>query len=211
VADMQTKTLNFHLINQKIKGIEFNWLMFIFVSLFFGGLILGCLTVKNRDVFILNKMSEIYSTYLLNKNTYTPLQIFINTFLLSTSSVVVSFFIGLCALGVPFIMCLPFVSGGIIGAVSGYMYETYLLKGLGYCAIIIFPAATIILVAQISSCKESMMMSKDMLSILATGRNKQANRFKDYCIKHIVFTGVCASAALIEAVLFKLFSGLFIF
>ena len=208
---MQTKMLNLHSLKQKVKGIEFNWLMFILILLFFIGLIFGSFSVKNNNSFLTTKITEIYSNYLLQKNTFSSLMIFMNTFLLSMSAVVVSFFTGLCALGVPFIVCVPFISGAVIGTISGFVYETYLLKGLGYCAIIIFPAAAITLVSLISSCKESLIMSKNMLSILATGRNQQQNVFRSYCIKLLIFTAVCAAAALIEAILFNMFSDLFIF
>lgn len=208
---MQTKMLNLHSFKQKLKGFEFNWLMFILITLFFIGLILGSFSVKSGDNFFTQKITQIYSSYLIQKNTFNSTLIFIVTFFMSMSAVVVSFFTGLCALGIPFIVAVPVVSGAVIGTISGYVYETYLLKGLGYCAIIIFPAASITLVSLISSCKESLIMSKNMLSILATGRNQQQDIFKGYCIKHLAFAAICATAALIEAVLFNMFSNLFIF
>ncbi len=208
---MQTKMLNLHSLKQKVKGIELNWIMLILVTLFFVGLIYGSFSVKNSNNFLTTKITELYSAYLSQKNTFSTLLIFVNTFFLSMSAVVVSFFTGLCALGIPFIVFVPFISGTVIGTISGFTYETYLLKGLGYCAIIIFPAAAIALVSLISSCKESLIMSGNMLSVLATGRAKEQNCFKSYCIKYLVFTMVCAVAALVEAVLFNMFSDLFIF
>lgn len=208
---MQTKMLNLHSLKQKVKGVEFNWIMLILITLFFIGLIFGSFSVKNSNSFLTAKITELYSAYLSQKDTFSSLIIFMYTFLLSMTAVVISFFTGLCALGIPFIVLVPFVSGTVIGTISGFVYETYLLKGLGYCAIIIFPAAAISLVSLISSCKESLLMSGNMLSILATGRTKEQNCFKSYCIKYLVFTLVCAAAALIEAVLFNMFSDLFNF
>ena len=208
---MQTKMLNLHSLKQKVKGVEFNWIMLILVTLFFIGLIFGSFSVKNNNSFLTSIITELYSAYLSQKDTFSSVIIFMYTFLLSMTAVVISFFTGLCALGIPFIVLVPFVSGAVIGTISGFVYETYLLKGLGYCAIIIFPAAAISLVSLISSCKESLLMSGNMLSILATGRAKEQNCFKSYCIKYLVFTLVCAAAALIEAVLFNMFSDLFNF
>lgn len=208
---MQTKMLNLHSLKQKVKGVEFNWIMLILITLFFIGLIFGSFSVKNSNSFLTEKITELYSAYLSQKDTFSSVIIFMYTFLLSMTAVVISFFTGLCALGIPFIVLVPFVSGAVIGTISGFVYETYLLKGLGYCAIIIFPAAAISLVSLISSCKESLLMSGNMLSILATGRAKEQNCFKSYCIKYLVFTLVCAAAALIEAVLFNMFSDLFNF
>ena len=208
---MQTKMLNLHLLRKKIKNIEFNWLLFLLIGLFFVGLLLGSLSVKKGDNLISDYVIKFYTSYLTDKSSFSLPMIFISSFFLSATSVIVSFFTGLCALGVPFVICVPFISGNIIGIISGYLYETYLLKGLGYCAIIIFPAAAITLVALILSCKESLIMSGNMLSVLATGRIQQQNRFRSYCIKHLLYGAMCASAALIEAVLFNMFSNLFIF
>ncbi len=208
---MQTKMLNLHLLRKKIKNIEFNWLLFLLIGLFFVGLLLGSLSVKKGDNLISDYVIKFYTSYLTDKSSFSLPMIFISSFFLSATSVIVSFFTGLCALGVPFVICVPFISGNIIGIISGYLYETYLLKGLGYCAIIIFPAAAITLVALILSCKESLIMSGNMLSVLATGRIQQQNRFRSYCIKHLLYGAMCAFAALIEAVLFNMFSNLFIF
>lgn len=208
---MQTKMLNLHSLRQRLKSINFNWMLMLLIGLFFIGLIFGCFVVKRGNNLISDKITEYYSLYLLNKNSYNMSMVFMNSFFMSATTVIISFFTGLCALGIPFVVCIPLVSGGIIGMVSGFLYETYLLKGLGYCTIIIFPAAAITLVALISACRESLLMSKNMLSILATGRNQQQNRFRSYCIKHLLYTALCAFAALIEAVLFNLFSNLFDF
>ena len=208
---MQTKMLNLHLLRKKIKNIKFNWLLFLLIGLFFIGLLLGSLSVKNGANLISDYVIKFYTSYLTDKSSFSLPMIFISSFFLSSTSVIISFFTGLCALGVPFIICVPFASGSIIGIISGFLYETYLLKGLGYCAIIIFPAAAITLVALILSCKESLLMSKNRVSVLATGRNQQQNRFRSYCIKHLIYGAVCAFAALIEAVLFNMFSNLFVF
>ncbi|MBQ8782894.1 MAG: stage II sporulation protein M [Clostridia bacterium] len=208
---MKTTMFNLHSITQKIRRYEFNWLMYLLIFLFFAGLILGSFSVKNTDNFLIEKIVDIYSEYLKQKHTFSPMLVFMNTFLFALSAVVICFFVGLCAVGIPFIAAVPSITGCFIGIISGYIYESHLLKGLGYCAIIIFPSAAIACVSMLFSCKESMLMSKNMLSLLANGRVQEQNRFKSYCIKYLIYAGICALAALLEAVLFYLFSDLFIF
>ena len=47
---MQTKMLNLHSIRQKVKSVDFNWLMFLLIVLFFIGLILGSFSVKSGNI-----------------------------------------------------------------------------------------------------------------------------------------------------------------
>lgn len=208
---MKTKMFNLYSVRQKMKGYNFNWLMYLLVVLFFIGLVIGSFSVKNSENFFVAKLSDYYMNYLQEKSTYSFLSIFLNTFLLSLTAVTASFFVGLCAVGVPFVAAIPAISGVIIGVVSGYIYESFLLKGLGYCAIIIFPAAAIAVGAIIFSCKESMLMSKNMLALLGNGRISQQQSFKKYCLKFLIYVSVCAFGALIEAMLSNLFADLFIF
>ena len=208
---MKTTMFNLHTLNQRIKVYQLNWLMYLLVFLFFVGLIIGSFTIKNSENIFVERIVSIYSDYLKQKNSFRPLNVFMYTFLLSITAIFSSFFVGLCAVGIPFIVIVPISVGVIIGIISGYLYESFLLKGLGYCAIIIFPAAAIAIVGILFSCKESILMSKSMLSLLANGRSQNQNYFKSYCTKFIIYAGICALAAVIETILYHFFSDLFIF
>lgn len=208
---MTSTMFNFHSVRQKIHSYKFNWLMYFLVALFFIGLILGSFSVKNSDSIIIQKINELYMTYLNSKYTLSSFSIFLNTLLLVSVAVIFSFFTGLCAIGVPFVALIPAVCGALIGIVSGYVYETFLLKGLGYCAIIIFPTAAISVSAILFSCKESMMMSRTMLSLLIKGRNQAEQSFRNYCIRFLIYILITVFAALTETVLTNLFIGLFNF
>ncbi len=208
---MTMAMFNFHSVTQKFKLNNINWLQYLLVGLFLIGLVFGSITVKNSDNFIIAKINEFYINYLNSKNNLDWFSLFLNTLLLTSTAIIISFFTGLCAIGIPIIAVLPFLSGSLIGVVSGYIYETYLLKGLGYCGIIIFPTAAIAVGAIIMSCKESIDMSKNMLTLLVRGRGQGNQSFKNYCIKFLVFVIIVIIAALVQTVLTKLFIGLFDF
>ncbi len=208
---MTSTMFNLHSVKKKLHTYKFNWLLYLLVILFFVGLIFGSFTVKNSENFIIQKINDFYMNYLTSKYTLNSLSVFLNTLLLTSLAVIVTFFIGLCAVGIPFVALIPLVSGALIGIVSGNIYETYLLKGLGYCAIIIFPTAAISVGAILFACKESMLMSKSMLALLSGRRIQPEQSFKNYCIHFAVFIVITALAALLETILTNLFIHLFSF
>lgn len=208
---MTSTMFNFHSIRKKVNFKNLNWLMYLLIFIFLSGLAAGAFCVKKTDNYIIKAVCESYMDYLFKKFTLNSVSVFLNTLLLTSTAIIFSYFIGLCAIGIPFVMLIPAVSGALIGIISGFIYENYLLKGLGYCAILIFPAAAISVSAIIFSCKESLQMSKNMLMLLSRGRVKHEQSFKKYNINFLVYTAIITFASAIESILTKLFIGLFDF
>ena len=208
---MKASTLNLHSIANKTKIISSNKQMIILLGLFFAGLIIGSFSVKNENSFIVSKTISSYMSYVKSKAEISNIAVFFSTMLMSSSVIVIAYFIGLCAIGIPLISLIPLATGSFIGMISGYIYETYMLKGLGYCGIIIFPCAVISVSAIIFSCKESMLMSKNMLNLLSQRHNNKYNDFKTYSLKFVIYISISASGALIEAIMNHLFIRLFNF
>ena len=114
-------------------------------------------------------------------------------------------------MGIPFVAFVPVLAGGFIGIISGYIYENYMLKGLGYCAIIIFPAAIIAVAAILFACKESFLMSVTMLNLLSQRRSQPLESFKNYSLRFAIYIAITAAGALTETIMTRLFIGLFAF
>ncbi len=207
---MTSTMFNLHFINQRIKKVNFNKTGFILSLLFIIGLILGALSIKTENLFA-QSVSKKFFEYVLNKENHSYISMFLNSLLLWSSGVVFSFFAGLSAVGIPVVAAVPGIFGALTGMCCGYMYDTYLLKGLGYCAIIIFPAAALGISALISASEESLLMSKKMLSLLNIGRDRHYSGFKNYCLKYLIYLLICIASALAETVMYYLFSGLFVF
>ncbi len=208
---MKASTLNFHSIHQKAKSFSSNKNIIILVLLFVSGLIFGAFSVKSQNSFLYTKAMPIYMSYVKSKSGLSDLSIFFTTMLLNSSVIVLSYFTGLCAIGVPFVAMIPAVSGIFIGSVSGYIYQTYMLKGLGYCGIIIFPAAAVTAAAIIFAGRESLIMSKNMLNLLSQRHNQQYEDFKSYSVRFGIYLALAALGALIETVMTHLFIGIFNF
>ncbi len=203
--------LNFHSVKKKLNINKINWLLYLLVILFFVGLVFGSMYAKNTDNFLINKLTDFYLNYLNSKSSLPLFSIFLNTLLIISSVIIFLFFTGLCAIGVPIVAVIPSVIGFLIGIISGYIYETFLLKGLGYCGIIIFPTAAIAVGAIILSCKDSINMSKTMLGLLVNRRAQSEAEFKSYCIKFLIYIVISVFSAVLQAILTNLFIGLFDF
>ncbi len=208
---MKVSMLNLNKLNKKIKATQKDWLLFFLVAVFFIGLVFGATGVRYRDNFFVSEIIELVNSFLHQKENVSLLLIFLYTLTITSAAVVAAFFIGLCAIGIPFVAIIPGIAGVIIGIISGYIYETYLLKGLGYCSTLIFPSAVITCVSILLSCKESIIMSKDMMFLLIDKRIKKENIFRNYCLKYLIYMCISCVSALTEIVLFNLFSKLFIF
>lgn len=208
---MTTPTFNLHSVRQKMQSYSSTWQMYVLLLLFLVGMTVGSFASKGDGTLVTNKIADFYMNYLKVKPTISGLSVFFNTFLLASSAIIVTYFIGLCAVGIPFVAFVPVLAGGFIGIISGYIYENYMLKGLGYCAIIIFPAAIIAVAAILFACKESFLMSVTMLNLLSQRRSQPLESFKNYSLRFVIYIAITAAGALTETIMTRLFIGLFAF
>lgn len=203
--------LNFHSVRQKAKSFSLNSNIIILMILFLAGLLFGAFAVKSGNSFICKNIIPIYMNYVKSKSTMSGVSIFFTTLLLNSGVIILTYFLGLCAVGVPLVAVVPVMSGSFIGIISGYIYQTYMLKGLGYCGIIIFPSAAITIASIIFASRESMLMSRNMLNLLSQRHNKYYEDFKNYSVRFLIYISLAAAGALIEAILTHLFISLFSF
>ncbi len=208
---MKASTFNLHSIHQKTQYFSQNSGMIVLVSLFFAGLIFGSFSVKSDASFLSERLIPYYMNYVKVNATASELTVFFSSFLIYSAVIVFAYFIGLCAVGIPFVAAIPLFSGVFVGAVSGYIYGEYMLRGLGYCGIIIFPAAVIAVAAIIFASRESMLMSRNMLNLLSQRHNQQYEDFKSYSTRFLIYIAISAGAAAVETVMTHLFIGLFSF
>ncbi len=211
VQALKASTFNLHSLKIKSKPIISNKQIIVLVILFFTGLVFGSFSIKNQESVLIKRIILTYMNYIKSKQSLNEITVFFKTMLLSSSVIIFSYFIGLCAIGIPLIILIPFSTGAFLGIVSGYIYETYTLKGLGYCGIIIFPAAVLIVASILFSCKESMLMSKNMLNLLSQRHNDKYEDFRKYSTKFLIYIIISCFGSFLEAILSHLFIRLFAF
>lgn len=206
---MKTKTLNFHQLNKRIKPIKSDWIIIILIILFFAGLIIGAYMIKNGENNFTSGIVESYSSFTDPSNSKSFTILFFKLFSIGSGIILLMYFTGLCALGIPFVSLIPFSAGLFIGIISGFYYKHYMLKGLGYCMIIIFPSMILFCASMLIACKGSIKMSRNMLNLLSMRHSQTQESFKSYTVNYLILILITALSCLVYTVLTKLFSGIF--
>lgn len=120
-----------------------------------------------------------------------------------------AYIFGLCAAGLPLVLALPVLRGLGLGAVSGWLFLQHGLSGLGYSILVLYPAAVISMLIMLAACKESMLMSGDML-LVATGKaDTVESSWRMFNARYLVLLLLSVIAALLDALCFRAFSGMF--
>ncbi|HZK21272.1 MAG TPA: stage II sporulation protein M [Oscillospiraceae bacterium] len=208
---MKRKRIIYHVKPLKIPQI--NYKPIVFFLFLFAGLIIGVICIKYGVKSFVDLAASIFEQARLENSEKGIAGLFFSSLLSSICFLFASFIIGLCAVGIPFLPIIPFIKGLYYGAFGGYMYCTYGVTGIGYCALIIYPAAAIMITALIYGCTESMMMSADICGILLNktiGMNSK-DALKMYCIRYAILILVLVLAAIVSTAFFKLFGSYFAF
>ena len=130
------------------------------------------------------------------------LQLFLNDFCLYFSIFLVTVFLGFCMIGFPLIHFVPMTCGFDFGI---------RLKGVLFCALMVIPAASILLTVVMLTIKISTDMSKSIFHLSvkrddATGESPAEIQVRDYLKKYLISAAFVALAALCNAGLTSLFS-----
>ncbi len=178
---------------------------------FFAGLILGALVVRKNSSLLLDRLLSLFQNYSLVKTEQSAVVNFCNALFRQIILLLLTFCIGLCAVGMPFIYLVLFTYGTGIGLVSAFLYKTYMLKGIGYCALILYPGVILTACALVFAGSVGADMSKALMNGLLLKETGQSESFRQYCLRFLIAAGVAACAALAESALYALFSGYFQF
>lgn len=208
---MKKKRLIYHVKPIKIPKIDYKPILF-FVFLLFG-LLTGVICIKYGVNSLVDLAADIFNQSRTESSEKGVFEFLFSDFLSSICYLFASFTVGLCAVGIPFLPIIPFVKGIYLGALGGYMYTEYGVSGIGYCALIIYPGAALMLAALIYGCTESMCMSVDICGILLnkTKSISNPNALKMYCIRYAVLVFIMLLAAAVNTLFFKVFGDYFIF
>ncbi len=201
------KVYNGKIIKEFLENSRF----FILIALFAFGIIFGAVTI-GKSGNITNEIKELISNFTMLRAGQGMLENFCNSLFVNLFFGGCSVFLAFSIIGYPFIMILPFVRGVAVGAVSGYLYSAYKLTGLGYSLLMIYPAALISVTALIFIFNESCEYSSNAYLKSITGKGiYKKDETKIFLIRQLIFIGITAAGALIDAVSAMLFSRFFVF
>ena len=195
-----------------IKLPKINYKLAIIFTFFVCGLIIGSACIAYGSDDIVNAIDDIFESTRKSRLQSGFLDIIIGSFLTSFLYFLTSFILGLCAAGIPFILLIPAVKGVYLGAVTSIMYSMFGLSGVGYCALILFPGAAIMLASLFFACSSGIGMSLELCRIITKKSSPDDyGLLKMYCIRYGVLLLIALFASVTDAVLLKAFGSFFSF
>lgn len=197
-------------INPKIN-LKIDYKTVFFFTLMICGVILG--------VFISEKGSDEWHTFFSNFiKGYLNIApdgslflIFGRFFLPFFILYITSYIVGLCGMGIPFLMFIPLILGIYFGVEITQYYVDFGLSGIGCCALIYSPVYAIATATLIKCCCHCFDISKEIFFYLVSGKGNGKPIFREYSQKHLVFLVPIIIGAGLTTLSFRLFSDLFVF
>ncbi len=192
-----------------IKEMLENSRIFILIFLFAAGIIFGASAIR-KDTFIVEKIKDLISSFAMLRAGQGVAENFCNSLSVNLMFSAVSVFLGFSLIGYPFILCMPFLRGVAMGAVSGYLYLEYKFTGIGYSFLIIYPGAIVSMIALMLIFNNSCEYSKNAYSKAIQGRGQfEKDETRYFLIRQLMFTAVSSVGSLIDALSVELFSAFF--
>lgn len=171
------------------------------VVFYIAGLLIGTLILRQIGE------SKLITDVLQHSND-TLFSIFINKFCLYFSIFMVSVLLGLCLIGFPFVNIIPMIIGISTGVVISYYYSTFIVKGIGYCLLMVTPEISAFSTIIIYTIKNANELSKFIFSS-ATNKNDTADiDIKLYLKTFIIYGIIVALISFANSLLEYLLSGI---
>ena len=212
------KTVTLGSPSARLPGISFgtfvelfrnNWQKLALVGLFALGLFLGARSVAGAPSGWQLRITELLRTQRLNRAQNSILGNAIGYLGGDLLFLIAAYLLGLCAGGLPLLLMLPVLRGLGIGVTSGWLYITYGPTGVGYSLLVLYPATVVSILIMLTGCKESMLMSSDMLLMLNGKLERVESSLRLYTTRYFVLALTSILAAALDAACFSVFSGVF--
>lgn len=199
------KNINYH--KRYYNDIVLLSMLFL-IGMFYGTLILR-VNIFNDDIIVTNLMTEYINKY----QTQTVLACFYSSITSTCLFLVISYLLGYSAVFQPIILLLPLIRGIGLGYLMSLIYSTYLMKGVLFCAVIIIPSAVVSFFCILFACRESIKLSNLFFFSFAKKNSKQVemSTVRLYTLKLAILLLISIGGAILEAVCFFLFGGIFKF
>lgn len=182
----------------------------IFTAVFLFGILLGCLSVGKYTHVVDGSASYVNEHLFLRSNATLWLRI--KEALLSYfPTYICVFLLGASVIGcvtAPF--SLAFI-GFSYGCVASYLYKTYELVGVMYCALVVLPGMLVCCFGLIFLAKEAFLFSKTLCEICIMN-SKPINvyaSFRAYCIRFGTLIICAVVAVILDVGMASLFSKYF--
>lgn len=203
---------NVVLKNNKMQYSKLDSRTIILYSLFLCGFIIGIFFIKNCENESRDALGTLLNNHISAKCDSDFISCFCGSVFLLILFIVITFMLGLCAVGTPFICLIPLVFGFVCSCYVSLMLINYNLKGVLYCVMVDLLPYAITTASLMKCCCESTKISINLFGCIAGDvalRGK--NTFKEYVLFYLILCIPVIIGALINTICFKIFQGLFVF
>ncbi len=207
---MSKSKYKYRVYNGKIiKQLFENSKIFFLTAFFAIGILMGAFVI-NKNSNIISNLSGLIDSYTVLKSGQGIIANFCNSLSVNAVFIAISLFLSFSLIGYPFIMCLTVLRGMGMGIVCGYLYSTYKLIGLSYSLLIIYPGAVVSTFAFILACNDGSEYSRNAYAKAIQGKGQfEKDETRIFLIRQLIFLGVCAVSAIIDALVSTAFSRFF--
>lgn len=191
-------------------GLAKNKLLIILALSFFVGLVIG-VTVFSKSSILMSIAKNSVSEFLKDRINQAFLSIFISSFFSGLLFLLAIFLSGTSLLGIVLAPLLLALRGFLYANTVSYIYSSYGVKGVAFCAVIIVPSAVIFSLTALFAAKYSISFSY-IIARLTLPRSTPAclyEDFKKYCMRFALLVILVIFSSLVDAVLSRSFIGSF--
>lgn len=186
----------------------------IFVVLFLIGLAAGSVYAGNADSQMLDSLDFLFSTNLDSRLAQSTVGIFCACFASDFLFLSAVFLLGLAPWGIPFMSLVMMFKGFGTGLTAGYLFITYSLKGAGFYLLVLLPGtftfclALVLLLSYAFKFSKQIFLNTVSRSVSQTPMRRGLIEFCSHSVSALIMTFF---SALLDAVLWTLFAGMFNF
>ena len=186
-----------------------NWQKLAILGLYGVGLFLGAKTAANASSGWQEQLLGMLRTQRINRGSQSVWANALGYFGTDLLFLLAAFLLGLCAAGLPLLLLLPVLRGFGMGVLSGWLYVSQGFTGIGYSVLILYPSAVISALIMLSCCKESILMSGDMLMMIGRKLEHTETTPMQYVSRYLRLLLLSVFAALADALCYSMFAGVF--
>ncbi len=197
---------------KSIKKIIENSKNYFLLFLFAVGVAAGAYSMKNDTSILSSQWKIITDSYISLRTEQGILANLLAALTVNGLYFSLSIFFAFSLIGYPILVTLPFFRGLGVGAICGYMYLNFGVKGIGFCLLTIYPGLIISVMALSRSVCESCVYSQNAYQKAINGRGQfEKDETKIMMIRHFVYFGFAAVSTVLDCIMGYIFSRFFVF
>ncbi len=175
----------------------------IAVAVFASGMIIGAGFWNNHissDFFI-----KIFDYFVKARVQSSFSDLLISTLVFNFTFLFCVIITGFSSLGCFFMPIIPFLRGLGYGILSGYLFCEYMMTGMGYYLITVFPSAVIINAVFILACINSCFSSVDIMAVLMQKKQPEEPHIRNFLRLSLVYVVMIIICTIFDCIIISAF------